>query len=53
MMLWPWRVVCSRPRLFIGLLCGLAAMPLMPGDIRRTTRAILAWDLGVIVFLCA
>jgi uncharacterized membrane protein len=51
MMLWPWRVVRSRLRLFIGLLCGLAAMPLMPGDISRTTRAILAWDLGVIVFL--
>jgi uncharacterized membrane protein len=51
MMLWPWRVVRSRPRLFIGLLCGVAAAPLLPGDISRTTRAILAWDLGVIVFL--
>ena len=51
MMLWTWRVVRGRPRLFIGLLCGLAAAPLIPGDISRTTRAILAWDLGVIVFL--
>jgi uncharacterized membrane protein len=50
-MLWSWRIVRGRPRLFIGLLCGLAAAPLMPGDISRTTRAILAWDFGVIVFL--
>ncbi len=51
MMLWSWRVVRGRPRLFIGLLCGLAALPLIPGDISRTTRAVLAWDFGVIVFL--
>jgi uncharacterized membrane protein len=51
MMLWMWRIVRGRPRLFIGLLCGLAAAPLLPGDISRTTRAILAWDFGVIVFL--
>jgi uncharacterized membrane protein len=51
MLLWSWRVVRGRPRLFIGMLCGLVAAPLLPGDISRTTRAILAWDLGVIVFL--
>jgi uncharacterized membrane protein len=51
MMLWSWRVVRGRPRLFIALLCGLAALPLIPGDISRTTRAVLAWDFGVIVFL--
>ena len=51
MMLWSWRVVRGRPRLFIALLCGLAALPLIPGDIGRTTRAVLAWDFGVIVFL--
>ena len=50
-LLWSWRVVRGRPRLFIGMLCGLAAVPLLPGDISGTTRAILAWDIGVIVFL--
>ena len=30
---------------------GLAVAPLLPADISRTTRAILAWDIGVIVFL--
>jgi uncharacterized membrane protein len=51
MLLWSWRVVRGRPRLFIGMLCGLLAAPLLPGDISGTTRAILAWDIGVIVFL--
>jgi uncharacterized membrane protein len=46
-----WRVVAGRPRLFIGLLCGLVAAPLLPEGISRTTRAVLAWDVGVIVYL--
>lgn len=49
--LWPWRVVRGRPRLITGILCGLAAAPLLPSRIDGTTRAILAWDFGVIVFL--
>jgi uncharacterized membrane protein len=50
-MLWSWRVVRGRPRLFVGLICGLAAAALIPRDISGTTRAILAWDFGVAVFL--
>jgi uncharacterized membrane protein len=46
-----WRVISGRPRLFIGLLCGLAIAPLLPGDMNQTTRAILVWDAGVIVYL--
>jgi uncharacterized membrane protein len=48
---WPWRVVRGRLRLFIGLLCGIAVVPMLPPGIERTTRAILAWDVGVIAFL--
>jgi uncharacterized membrane protein len=48
---WCWLVVRGRPRLFIGLLCGLVAAPLLPEGINGTTRAILAWDFGVIVYL--
>lgn len=48
--LW-WRVISARPRLFIGLLCGLAAIPLLPHDIRGTTQAVVAWDIGVVVYL--
>ena len=49
--LWVWRIVASRPRLFAGALCGVIAIALLPHDITRTTRAILAWDIGVVVFL--
>lgn len=48
---WFWRVIRGRPRLFIGMLCGLAAVPVLPDSIGRTTRAILAWDIGAIAFL--
>jgi uncharacterized membrane protein len=48
---WLWQVVRGRPRLFIGFLCGMASVPLLPGDITGATRAILAWDIGVVVFL--
>ena len=50
-LLWSWRVVRGRPRLFIGMACGLAVVPLLPDHFNHTTRAILAWDFGVIVFL--
>ena len=46
-----WRVISARPRLFVGLLCGLAAIPLLPHGIKGTTQAIVAWDIGVVVYL--
>ena len=46
-----WRVVRGRPRLFIGLLCGLIAAPLLPHGISPITRWIVAWDIGVVVYL--
>jgi uncharacterized membrane protein len=45
------RIVTSRRRLFIGLACGLAALPLLPADTIPATRSLLAWDIGVSVFL--
>jgi uncharacterized membrane protein len=48
---WAWRVILGRPRLFIGFLCGMLAVPMLPHDITGTTRAILAWDIGVVAFL--
>ena len=48
--LW-WRVISARPRLFVGLLCGLVAIPLLPHGIKGTTQAIVAWDIGVVVYL--
>ena len=46
-----WRVVTVRWRLFIGLACGLAAAPLLPGGTTAITRSLLAWNIGVGVFL--
>lgn len=46
-----WRIVHGRPRLFIGLLCGLAVAPLLPANLSGTTRAIIAWDFGAVVYL--
>jgi uncharacterized membrane protein len=50
---WCWRVIGGRPRLFIGLLCGLCVIPLLPHGISHTTRSIVAWDSGVVVYLIA
>jgi uncharacterized membrane protein len=45
-----WRVIMGRPRLAIGMLCGLLSLPLWPvGSL--LTRGILAWDTGCTVFL--
>jgi uncharacterized membrane protein len=46
-----WRVAAGRPRLLAGAACGLIAAPLLPASLGVTTRAILAWDIGVVVFL--
>ena len=46
-----WRIVRSRPRLFIGLLCGIATIQLLPTAIHVITRSVLAWDVSVSVYL--
>ncbi|HVC62435.1 MAG TPA: DUF1345 domain-containing protein [Acetobacteraceae bacterium] len=46
-----WRIVAGRPRLFLGFACGLVIAPLLPATFGRTTRAIIAWDAGVIAYL--
>jgi uncharacterized membrane protein len=45
------RVLRGRPRLFAGVLCGLVSYPLLPANLRLETRGILAWDIGVTIFL--
>jgi uncharacterized membrane protein len=49
--LWPWRVLRGHWRLFVGILSGLSIFLILPVYLTAGTRAILAWDAGVIVFL--
>ena len=47
-----WRkILFGHIRTFIALGVMLAAYPLLPSSVDRLTRAILAWDIGVIAFL--
>jgi uncharacterized membrane protein len=43
--------IASRWRLFTSLACGLVAWGVMPGGPTGETRAVLAWDLGVVIYL--
>ena len=44
-------IVTCRPRLFIGLAAALVTLAILPRGMSMSTHTILAWDVGVIVFL--
>jgi uncharacterized membrane protein len=46
-----WRAISRRPRLIAGLIAMLLAWPLLPAALPATTRGIVAWDIGMLVFL--
>lgn len=46
-----FRALRYRPRLVAGVLCGVIAWSLLPSLGHWITRAVVAWDVGVIVFL--
>lgn len=53
---WLKRVIAGRPRLMVGLACGIVAALALPHQVAGLTltpeaQAILAWDIGVTVFL--
>lgn len=48
---WPIRVIAGHRRLTIGTLVGIASYLLLPRELGLTTRSVLAWDLGCVVFL--
>ena len=49
-----WRAVRYRPRLVTGVVSGVIAWMLLPPLGPWVTRAVVAWDIGVVVFLgCA
>src|SRR4030088_2248613 len=46
-----WRAIRSRPRGVAGLVAMIMAWRLLPAALSPTTRGIVGWDLGVLVFL--
>jgi uncharacterized membrane protein len=45
------RVVYSRPRLFISIAVGLVAALVLPAWLRPVTRALIGWDVSIVVYL--
>ena len=45
------RIVKMRPRLTIATLVGIGCAFMLPAHLTRTTRALIAWDLGVALYL--
>ena len=50
-MLYPARIVRTRPRLFISALVGAIAVLLLPAEWPLSTRLLVGWDLGVGLYL--
>ena len=53
---WPYplRIIVVRPRLFLSILTGVAVgalLPLYVSDLRGVTRLLVAWDVGVALYL--
>lgn len=45
------RVVIGRPRLFIAGLIGLIVVAVLPSSLTSQTRAIIAWDVAITVYM--
>ena len=45
------RIVKMRPRLAIATLVGIGCAFVLPAHLTRTTRALIAWDVGVALYL--
>ena len=46
-----WRIIRGRSRLFAGFVVMILISPLLPATLSITTRGLLAWDIGVLVFI--
>jgi len=51
--LWLWRVSIARPRLWAGVISGVLAWVFIGRALPTRTHAVLAWDVGVLVYLAA
>jgi uncharacterized membrane protein len=46
-----WRAIRGHPRSLTGLLIMFVVWPLLPSSLAMTRRGVVAWDIGVTVFL--
>ena len=47
----PFRIIRARPRLLICGVVGVAVGLVLPGEMRSVTRALLAWNVAVLLYL--
>jgi uncharacterized membrane protein len=47
-----FRILYARPKLIIAVALGVAVALLLPAEWRPTTRALVGWDAGVVLYLC-
>ena len=48
---WIWRLAAGHLRLWTALVCGLIASAVLRPHFSSTDTAVLAWDVGVVVYL--
>jgi len=49
----PFRIVWTRPRLFICMVLGVAIGAVLPEHMRIATRALIAWNIAVLCYLAS
>ena len=49
----PFRIMRARPRLFLSAIVGLIIIAALPGDWMLSTRLLVGWDVGVVLYLVA
>lgn len=47
----PVRIVAARPRLFTSVALGVIALLAMPQTLRLATRALIAWDISIALYI--
>src|SRR5262249_50619937 len=47
----PVRIVLSHIKLFVAMLVIVALFPFLPWDWRLSTRLLVAWDFGAVIYL--
>jgi uncharacterized membrane protein len=46
-----WQFIRARPRLYIAIVVGIATALLLPEVMPVTRRAVIGWDVGIVVYL--